>query len=370
MIISGVSGSGKSVALHVLEDLGFYCIDNIPVPLLKSFVDEIVPRKDPAFENVGIGLDARSRPSDLAEVPTLVQKLREDGLACEIIFLQTDTKVLLSRFSETRRKHPLSDSKTSLEEAIAKERELLSPIINSAELVIDTTRMSVYALREQIRERVAPRTPGSVSIMIESFGYKNGLPANADFVFDVRCLPNPYWEPQLRPLSGKDAPVRAFLDAAPMVQRMVDDIDGVSRGVDSALSGLPALVLDRRDRLHGRHASLRVRRRGRRQATGRQAQEHPHAPQRSAVTARNSRAATKQFVEAIRRRSRPPHCARRANRVYATRHRNRESSGVARPSEVSLRANQASPQRDLDPACAGSDRPPATAGTRSSSANR
>ena len=224
VIISGVSGSGKSVALHVLEDLGFYCVDNIPVALLKPFVDELVWRKDPAFENIGIGLDARSRASDLAHVPALVQTLREGGLAVEIIFLQTDNKVLLSRFSETRRKHPLSDEKTSLEEAIAKERELLSPIINSAELVIDTTRMSVYALREQIRERVAPRTPGAVSIMIESFGYKNGLPANADFVFDVRCLPNPYWEPQLRPLSGKDGPVRAFLDEAPMVQRMVDDI--------------------------------------------------------------------------------------------------------------------------------------------------
>jgi UPF0042 nucleotide-binding protein len=224
VIISGVSGSGKSVALHVLEDLGFYCVDNIPVALLKPFVDELVWRKDPAFENIGIGLDARSRASDLAHVPALVQTLREGGLAVEIIFLQTDNKVLLSRFSETRRKHPLSDEKTSLEEAIAKERELLSPIINSAELVIDTTRMSVYALREQIRERVAPRTPGAVSIMIESFGYKNGLPANADFVFDVRCLPNPYWEPQLRPLSGKDEPVRAFLDEAPMVQQMVDDI--------------------------------------------------------------------------------------------------------------------------------------------------
>ncbi len=224
VIISGVSGSGKSVALHVLEDLGFYCVDNIPVALLKAFVDELIWRKDPAFENVGIGLDARSRASDLAHVPTLVQTLREGGLAVEIIFLQTDNKVLLSRFSETRRKHPLSDEKTSLEEAIAKERDLLSPIINSAELVIDTTRMSVYALREQIRERVAPRTPGAVSIMIESFGYKNGLPANADFVFDVRCLPNPYWEPQLRPLSGKDEPVQTFLDAAPMVQEMVDAI--------------------------------------------------------------------------------------------------------------------------------------------------
>ena len=224
IIISGLSGSGKSVALHVLEDLGFYCIDNIPVPLLKSFVAEIVPRQDPAFEHVGIGLDARSRPSDLAEVPTLVHKLRTDGLVCEIIFLQTDTKTLLSRFSETRRKHPLTNEKTSLEEAIAKERELLGPIINSAELVIDTTGMSVYALREQIRERVAPRAPGAVSILIESFGYKHGLPANADFVFDVRCLPNPYWEPQLRALNGKDDAVKTFLDAAPMVQSMVDHI--------------------------------------------------------------------------------------------------------------------------------------------------
>jgi UPF0042 nucleotide-binding protein len=224
VIISGVSGSGKSVALHVLEDLGFYCVDNIPVGLLKPFVDEIVRRNDPAFDNVGIGLDARSRPRDLAEVPTLLHALRASGISCEIIFLQTDTKVLLSRFSETRRKHPLSDDTTSLQEAIAKERELLAPISNSAELVIDTTRMSVSALREQIRERVAPRTPGSVSIMIESFGYKNGLPANADFVFDVRCLPNPYWEPHLRPLNGKDAPVREFLDGAPMVQQMVDHI--------------------------------------------------------------------------------------------------------------------------------------------------
>jgi UPF0042 nucleotide-binding protein len=224
VIISGLSGSGKSVALHVLEDLGFYCIDNIPVTLLRSFIDDILPRQDSAFENVGIGLDARNRPSDIAAVPALIQKLRADGVACEIIFLQTDDKVLLSRFSETRRKHPLTDSNTTLEEAIAKERQLLGPIINSAELVIDTTRMTVYALREQIRERIAPRAPGAVSILIESFGYKNGLPANADFVFDVRCLPNPYWEQGLRPLSGKEPPVKAFLDAQPLVQEMIDDI--------------------------------------------------------------------------------------------------------------------------------------------------
>jgi UPF0042 nucleotide-binding protein len=224
VIVSGLSGSGKSVALHVLEDLGFYCIDNIPVALLRSFVDEIVPRKDAAYENVGVGLDARGRAADIAEIPGLVQQLRADGLACEVIFLQADDKVLLSRFSDTRRKHPLSDKNTSLEEAIAKERELLGPIINTAELVIDTTGMTVYKLREQIRERVGERAAGTLSIMVESFGYKHGLPANADFVFDVRCLPNPYWEPLLRPLSGKDEAVCAFLDDQPLVQQMVDDI--------------------------------------------------------------------------------------------------------------------------------------------------
>jgi UPF0042 nucleotide-binding protein len=192
--------------------------------LLRSFVDEIRARKDAAFENVGVGLDARNRPSDIAQIPSLVQKLRADGVVCEIIFLQTDDKVLLSRFSETRRKHPLTDRHTSLAEAIAKERALLGPVIDTAELMIDTTAMTVYELREQIRERVAPRRPGSLSILLESFGYKHGLPANADFVFDVRCLPNPYWEPKLRPLSGKDEPVKEFLDAQPLVQRMIDDI--------------------------------------------------------------------------------------------------------------------------------------------------
>ena len=224
IIISGLSGSGKSVALHVLEDLGFYCIDNIPVALLRSFVDEILPRRDAAFENVGVGLDARSRASDIADIPELIHKMRGDGLACEMIFLQASDAVLLSRFSDTRRKHPLADKSTGLEEAIAKERELLGPLINGSELIIDTTGMSVYALREQIRDRVGAREAGTLSIMVESFGYKHGLPANADFVFDVRCLPNPYWQPTLRPLSGKDAAVKKFLDEQPIVQKMIEDI--------------------------------------------------------------------------------------------------------------------------------------------------
>jgi UPF0042 nucleotide-binding protein len=224
VIISGLSGSGKSVALHVLEDLGFYCIDNIPVLLLRSFVDEILTRRDAAFENVGVGLDARNRPSDIAEIPALVQKLRSDGVACDVIFLKAADQTLLSRFSETRRKHPLTNQETSLAEAISKERELLGPVINTAELVIDTTAMSVYELREQIRERVGQRSPEALSILIESFGYKHGLPASADFVFDVRCLPNPYWDSQLRPLSGRDEPVKRFLDEQPLVQTMIDAI--------------------------------------------------------------------------------------------------------------------------------------------------
>lgn len=224
VIISGLSGSGKSVALHVLEDLGFYCIDNIPAGLLRSVVEEVLLRRDTVFDSLGVGLDARNRPSDISQIPALLRELRADGLACEIVYLQARDDILLSRFSETRRKHPLSSDIVSLPEAIANERALLGPIINAADLIIDTTSTTVYSLREQIRERIAEREPTSLSILIESFGYKHGLPPDADFVFDVRCLPNPYWEPQLRALNGTDAAVRAFLDEQEQVQEMVRDI--------------------------------------------------------------------------------------------------------------------------------------------------
>lgn len=226
IVISGLSGSGKSVALHVLEDLGFYCIDNIPAGLLRSVVEELLPREDSVFERVGVGLDARNRPADIARIPELVQELKRDGVACEVIYLQADDAVLLKRFSETRRRHPLSSDQTSLPEAVAKERELLGPIINAADLILDTSATTAYALREQIRERIGEREPTELSILIESFGYKHGLPADADFVFDVRCLPNPYWESQLRPLTGKDEAVRDFLDAEPLVQEMIENISG------------------------------------------------------------------------------------------------------------------------------------------------
>lgn len=224
LIVSGLSGSGKSVALRLLEDLDFYCVDNLPVRLLHAFVTEMAAQQDYDFENIGVGVDVRSHHSDMTEIPELVKDLRRSGISIEMIFLQADENVILKRFRETRRKHPLTDPQTSLEEAIDKERELLGPIQQSSDLIIDTSAMNVYELREQIRNRVAARDESSVSIQIESFGYKHGLPANADFVFDVRCLPNPYWHPGLQTLSGTDKAVVDFLDAQPLVQQMIDDI--------------------------------------------------------------------------------------------------------------------------------------------------
>ena len=225
VIISGLSGSGKSVALTVLEDAGFYCIDNIPVGPLRSFVKEIQPGEDADYDQVGVGLDARNLP-DVAQLPGLIDELRKAGASCEVVFLRAANDVLLSRFSETRRRHPLTGDDVSLPEAIAKERELLGPIIDMADLIIDTSSTTANDLRELVRDRVGKRGQDAMSILIESFGYKNGLPADADFVFDVRCLPNPYWVPELRSLNGKDRPVRDFLGAEAQVQEMIDDIDG------------------------------------------------------------------------------------------------------------------------------------------------
>ena len=223
VVLSGLSGSGKSVALNALEDAGHYCIDNIPIALLQSFVDETLPQQDPAFSHVALCADARNA-ADIPRLPSLVQQMRKAGIACEVIFLQADEDVLLSRFSETRRKHPLTSDQISLTEALEQESRLLEPIIDIADLVVDTSTMNVHQLRDLIGNRVASRAEGKLSILLESFGFKHGLPADADFVFDVRCLPNPYWEPALRSLTGRDRPVREFLENQPQVQAMVDDI--------------------------------------------------------------------------------------------------------------------------------------------------
>jgi UPF0042 nucleotide-binding protein len=224
IIVSGLSGSGKSVALHMLEDIDYYCVDNIPAALLKPLVSHTVRGGGESYPRTAVGLDARNRPNEIETVPALVAELRRSGIVCDVLYLHASDEVLLKRFSETRRKHPLVAQKVGLREAIAAERALLEPIIASADLVIDTSNMGVHALRELIRERIDRRRDGRLSLMFESFGFKFGIPADADFVFDVRSLPNPYWETQLRDLDGRDTAVAEYLDSHRPVQSMITDI--------------------------------------------------------------------------------------------------------------------------------------------------
>jgi len=226
IIVSGLSGSGKSVALHLLEDVGFYCIDNVPAALLDSVISQIAATGDPFYENLAVGVDVRSRAADLESLPELIRRFRGLGIRCEIVFLHASEDSLLKRYAESRRPHPLSAQGMSLREAITRERELLGPVMAAAELIIDTSQTSIYQLRDAVRGRVGLRTEPGLSILIESFGYKHGIPLDADFVFDLRCLPNPYWELSLRPLTGRDAQVIAYLDAQPAVQEMYRDILG------------------------------------------------------------------------------------------------------------------------------------------------
>ena len=228
IILSGLSGSGKSVALHMLEDLSYYCIDNIPAALLKPFISYTVRTPGGTYQRTAIGLDARNTAAEIATVPQLIDELKRSGMHCEVIYLTAAEDELLRRFAETRRKHPMSREDVSLREAITLERQLLEPILLVADLVIDTSRMGVHALRDIIHHRVAGRV-GRLSITFESFGFKHGIPGEADFVFDARALPNPYWEPGLRSLTGRDAEVIRFLETHTNVARLIEDIAGFMR---------------------------------------------------------------------------------------------------------------------------------------------
>jgi UPF0042 nucleotide-binding protein len=198
IIVSGLSGSGKSVALHMLEDLGFYCIDNIPAALLKPFISHTVRSPEPAYDR--------------------------SGIHCEVLFLLANDDELLRRFAETRRKHPISRDNIGLREAMTMERSLLEPVVYAADLVIDTSRMGVHELRELVHQRVEQRTADRLSITFESFGFKHGIPGDADFVFDARSIPNPYWEPTLRKLTGRDSDVIRFLEEQDAAGRLIEDI--------------------------------------------------------------------------------------------------------------------------------------------------
>ena len=224
IIVSGLSGAGKTIALHVLEDLGYYCIDNLPAGLLKGVVEEVYSGPGEVGRGIAVGIDARNRRADLESLPRLIEEFRQQNIRTDVLFVLADDEVLLKRYSATRRRHPLASHGAELRSAIDEEREILTEVINSADLIIDTSRTSVYELADIIRDRVDRRPAASLSVLIESFGYKNGIPSDADFVFDMRCLPNPYWDLSLRRLTGLDKEVVAFLDAQESVAAMHDDI--------------------------------------------------------------------------------------------------------------------------------------------------
>jgi len=222
-IISGRSGSGKSTVLHILEDRGYYCIDNLPASLLHSLANKVFTGETD-IPNVAASIDARNISADLEQVPNIVNDLKSKNLSTEIIFLDANSQTLLKRFNESRRKHPLSDERIGLKEAIDKESELLEPISVMANLSIDTSKMSLHQLRDSIKDRLVKNKETGLALLFQSFGYKNGMPVDADIVYDVRCLPNPYWDNSLRSLTGLDEAVMKFLNAENEVQEMYSDI--------------------------------------------------------------------------------------------------------------------------------------------------
>jgi UPF0042 nucleotide-binding protein len=223
VIVSGLSGSGKSVALHTLEDLGYYCIDNLPAGLLSVLAQELSLAATPV-QNAAVGIDARNLPQALQQFSEVLDQLKQRGISSEILFLTCETETLIKRFSETRRRHPLSNSGAALAEAVEQERALLEPIAQRADLFIDTSLTNIHQLRDLVLSRVARQSRNRLSLLFESFGYKHGIPRDADFVFDARCLPNPHWQPELRPLSGHDKPVAQYLESEPQVAAMHEQL--------------------------------------------------------------------------------------------------------------------------------------------------
>jgi UPF0042 nucleotide-binding protein len=226
IIVSGLSGSGKTIALDTLEDCGYYCIDNLPVKLLEDFINHVMLVDQKTYAKTAIGIDARNQSESLANFTDNLNMIRDKGIHCEIIFMEAEEATLLKRYSETRRKHPLTDSNIALKEAIKIEKEMLTPVAKHASVMIDTSRTLYHQLRELIKDQVGERDFNHISLQFQSFGYKHGIPLDADFVFDARSLPNPYWIPELRGLTGKDQLVMDFLKDQTLVTEFFLDIIG------------------------------------------------------------------------------------------------------------------------------------------------
>jgi len=220
IIVSGRSGSGKSVALRVLEDLGYYCVDNIPVNLLPALTHTVIND----YENVAVSLDVRNLPKDPKDILEIIEYL-PNAVEVTTLFLDADDNDLIRRFSETRRLHPLIKKNIALDQAIALEKQLLTPISTNADLYINTSQLSPHQLADLVRERILGKKTGAMVLVFESFGFKHGIPADADYVFDARFLPNPHWEQDLKPYTGLEQPVKDFLASQPIVTKFVWQIN-------------------------------------------------------------------------------------------------------------------------------------------------
>ena len=220
IVISGLSGAGKTVTLHTLEDSGFYCIDNLPIGLLNEFRHQLTDLETIPAEEIAVGIDARNPEHLIAGLPESIELLKQQNLSVELIYIEANDDVLTKRYSETRRKHPLSSDAVSLTGAIKKERRIMEQFSESADLRIDTSLLSMYGLRDLVREQIVNHPTEALSMQFVSFGYKNGVPKDADFVFDTRCLPNPYWEKDLRFSNGKDKAVIEFLENQDLVREL------------------------------------------------------------------------------------------------------------------------------------------------------
>ena len=222
IIISGRSGSGKSVALRALEDLGYYCVDNIPVNLLPALTHSVSEETN----QVAVSIDVRNLPKDPAELSEILDYLPQSW-SVTIVYIDASDDILIKRFSETRRLHPLTRMNKSLSDAISSERDLLAPIAERADLYIDTDALSIHQLAELIRERILGKKSSRLVLVFESFGFKHGIPKDADYVFDARFLPNPHWEPDLKHLTGLDGPVEVFLGSQPIVTKFIWQIQNL-----------------------------------------------------------------------------------------------------------------------------------------------
>jgi len=220
IVVSGLSGSGKSVALRTLEDMDYYCVDNLPAELLTSFVQS-VSHEESRRSQLAVSIDVRNLASDLSRIGDWLSAVASLGYDHRLVFFDTSDEALVKRYSETRRRHPLSHQGLALSDAIALERERLRPLRALADYLIDTTELNVHQLRKAVLSRLEPGLTPRVSLLFESFAYKNGVPGDADFVFDARCLPNPHWDARLRPLSGRDHAVRDHLDQQENVREYV-----------------------------------------------------------------------------------------------------------------------------------------------------